>query len=63
MVKVINTAPHASVVKQVICRNCGSTLEYTPNDVIEHKVRDYGGGTDIEKYIDCPNCHTTLGVR
>ena len=25
--------PHKSVVKECICRKCGCTLEYTPNDV------------------------------
>jgi hypothetical protein len=32
-IRIIDPGPHKSVVKEVICQNCGATLEYTPADV------------------------------
>lgn len=62
MVKIIDTKPHKSVVKEAICRTCGATLEYTPNDVETEIHRDYGGGSDTYSYIRCPNCDNKTGV-
>lgn len=56
MVKIISTVPHKSVVKEAVCRNCGSTLEYVPKDVREDYTSDYTGDRSYYKYIDCPNC-------
>ncbi len=57
MVKIIKKEPDKSVVKQIICRNCGATLEYVPNDVHESNGRDISGGPDNQTWIDCPNCN------
>ena len=62
MVKVINTVPDASVVKRVVCRNCGATLEYTPNDVQIRKSTDYTGHVDIDNVIQCPSCSKEVYV-
>ncbi len=62
MVKIIDATPHKSVVKQVICRNCGCTLEYVPCDIKTTTSRDYGGGTDVFKYIECPSCKAHVVV-
>lgn len=62
MVTVVSTVPHQSVVKQVVCRNCGATLEYVPADVKEHRWRDYGNSLNIEKNIECPACTYTINV-
>lgn len=56
MVRVVSATPHPTVVKEIICRNCGATLEYVPADIQTHTSRDYGGGTDVRKYIKCPPC-------
>jgi ribosomal protein S27E len=56
MIKVIDDKPHPTVVKQVVCRNCGVTLEYTPADVQSFVHYDYGGGSDTVLYIPCPKC-------
>jgi DNA-directed RNA polymerase subunit RPC12/RpoP len=56
MIKVISTVPHQSVVKQIVCKHCGSTLEYAPVDVLEYKWTDYGGDVNLTKYIVCPTC-------
>ena len=63
MVKVISTEPHESVVKQVICKNCGATLEYVPNEVKKYSGRDMGGGPDGREWIDCPNCNKEATIR
>lgn len=38
MIRIIDEKPDASVVKNVICRNCGVKLEYVPADVKEKNV-------------------------
>ena len=56
MVEVINTIPDKDVKKQIVCRNCGVTLEYLPFEVKEYHGTDIGGGPDGQKWVDCPNC-------
>ena len=63
MVRVVSTTPHASVVKEVICRNCGATLEYVPADIQERTVSDYTGDKDVIRYIVCPPCGSQQTVR
>lgn len=49
-VKVINKTPDPRVLKRVVCRGCGVTLEYTPNDVsIAHKLGDLKFGERAPK--------------
>lgn len=55
-VRVIKTEPDQSVVKRVVCKLCGATLEYVPLDVKERHGTDIGGGPDGCKWIDCPQC-------
>ncbi len=61
MVKVIETKPDPSVVKRTICRNCGSTLEYTPADVEMVNFPDYTG-SDWRRAIQCPQCKADVPV-
>jgi len=63
MVKVVNTVPHPSVVKEVVCRSCGATLEYVPNDIQEGKSYDYTGDYDIIHFIKCPPCGHEIQVK
>ncbi len=63
MVTVVSRTPHQSVVKETICRNCGSTLQYVPRDIKERIETDYGGGRDLIKYIDCPECNEHVTVK
>lgn len=55
-IRIIDTTPHKSVVKEVVCRNCGVTLEYTPADIQSVTVCDYRGDSDTYHHIKCPNC-------
>lgn len=57
VVKVVEAKPDPTVVENVICRNCGSKLEYVPNDVKRVDGTDYGGGPDGMTWVDCPNCN------
>jgi ribosomal protein S27E len=50
-------------VKEIICRNCGATLEYVPADIHTRTSRDYGGGSDVHKYIKCPPCGHEVTVQ
>lgn len=57
MVKVIKTEPAPEVTKQIVCSNCGATLEYVPRDVrLLWSGTDYGGGPDGGRGFNCPNC-------
>lgn len=62
-VKVIKVKPAKSVVKRVVCDNCGATLEYTPQDLKERHGTDYGGGPDGAEWVDCPNCQKPVILR
>lgn len=61
MVKVVGR--DESVVKKVTCRKCASVLEYTLSEVQQYTSYDYGGGSDIVKYIKCPSCGHDVSVR
>ena len=63
MIKVLNRTPSRNVVKEVVCRNCGSTLEYTPRDMIEDYIQDCLGHKDYYKYIPCPECGNGVTVK
>ena len=63
MVTVVSTQPHASVIKETICRNCGSTLQYVPRDIKERTVSDYTGDREIVRYIECPECNDRVTVK
>jgi DNA-directed RNA polymerase subunit RPC12/RpoP len=63
MVKVISTEPHPTVVKQVVCKNCGATLEYVPRDVQSFTSSDYTGGIDVTMFIKCPPCGQNVTVK
>lgn len=54
-VKVISTTPKRPL--RVDCHECGAELEYMPIDVHEYHGRDYSGGPDGKKWINCPNCN------
>jgi RNase P subunit RPR2 len=63
MVTIVKKEPHPSVIKEVICRNCGATLNYVPNEVKSEVHRDYGGGSDTYYFIDCPSCTKKVSVK
>lgn len=63
MVTVVSTKPHPSVVKEVVCKNCGATLNYVPADIQERKIVDYDGGRDTVYFIKCPPCGNEVFVR
>lgn len=63
MVTVVSTVPHASVEKETVCSNCGTTLRYVPNDIKSRQVGDYGGGTDTIYFIRCPPCGHKVSVN
>jgi len=63
MVRIVKQDPHPSVVREVVCRNCGATLEYVPADVKSKYVRDYDGCSDTYSHIMCPNCSKQVSVK
>lgn len=62
MIKVIDPGPHHSVVKEVICRNCGAKLKYAPVDV-ESKRVSCMGDVEVVYFIKCPCCGNDVSVR
>lgn len=63
MVTVISRGPHPSVVKETVCKKCGSVLQYTPVDVKEDYSTDYLGDRDYYHYITCPTCANKVHVK
>lgn len=62
MIRIIDDKPHPTVVRQVVCKNCGVTIEYTPNEIKSKNVSDYGGGSDTYHFLKCPKCDHTIYV-
>ena len=62
-VKVIKNEPDRTVVKETICRNCGVTLQYVPNDINKREERDYTGSGETVYYIECPACAAQATVQ
>jgi hypothetical protein len=62
-IRIIDPNPDKSVVKEVVCRNCGVKLEYTPSDVQQTYKLDYTGGRDDIDYIVCPKCTKNITLR
>lgn len=62
-VKIINDKPDKSVVKRIVCKNCGAKLEYLPVDVKSRHGTDYGGGPDGAEWVDCPKCNQPAVIR
>lgn len=63
MVTVVSTIPHKSVVKETICKNCGATLQYVPNDIQSHTYKDISGCSDTDYFILCPPCGHKVIVK
>jgi hypothetical protein len=63
MVKVIKSEPDKSVKKEVVCKYCGSTLEYAPVDVMRDYYTDYYAGKDYYHFIKCPACTCEVRVK
>ena len=63
MVTVVKLAPHPDVVKEVVCRGCGATLSYVPNEVKTRTYKDYDGCGNVVEYITCPNCNKEVILR
>lgn len=63
MVTVVSTVPHPSVVKEIVCRNCGATLNYVPKDVQSRSYRDISGCSDMYYWISCPPCGNNVTVK
>jgi RNase P subunit RPR2 len=53
---------HPSAVKRVVCKNCGAELEYTLADTHTETHRDYGGGSDTYRILQCPPCGNKINL-
>lgn len=63
MVTVVDRGPHHSVVKEVICRNCGSKLSYVPMDIKEKSGHNERDGSWGNQWIDCPVCAKKVNIK
>lgn len=61
-IKIVKLKPHKSIVKKCVCKHCGATLEYTPQDVKIKNYKDYGGGSDNYEEFNCPNCNKLIQI-
>jgi ribosomal protein S27E len=60
MVQVVGKDTGA--IKRCTCKNCGSILDYTQNEVESRGGKDYGGYNWYEEYIRCPTCQSHVVV-
>lgn len=50
------------ILKKVSCNRCASRLMYAPIDVKSQVVKDYGGGSDVYRWITCAGCQNDVSV-
>lgn len=61
MIKIVKEAPDPGVKKEVVCPECGRTLEYVPKDVIPlWRGTDMSGGSDGADGFPCPGCNSAV---
>lgn len=60
MVKVL--VERHKYLKQVDCKECGSTLEYTIADTEVKEYTDMGGYSESYRVITCPVCSNEVEV-
>jgi hypothetical protein len=63
MITILDPVPSSEVLKKSICRNCGVTLQYVPNDIKQGKSYDYTGDCDTYYFIPCLNCNHAVIVK
>lgn len=62
--KIIEEKPDPSVVKTVVCQDCGVKIEYIPNDVVNLWSRyDYSGEPDGADGFKCLKCNKDIVVK
>jgi len=61
MAKIVGEDPSAK--KRITCQNCGGIVEYLPQDVQEYNGKDYSGGPDGRRWVECPRCHKDILLR
>lgn len=42
--------------KKITHKDCGAVIGYYQNEVKEFVYHDYGGGSELCHYIECPRC-------
>jgi len=62
-VVVLDPGPDPSVKKEIVCRQCGAKLQYTPRDVKSKTTKDIDGGSGTWEWIVCPQCNEDVTVR
>ncbi len=62
VVRIIEEKPDPSVVRQVVCQECGVKLEFTKGDVTTRKYRDISQVECSYCWITCPKCHKEVNV-
>lgn len=63
MVRIVKIKPAKEVKKRCVCKGCGATLEYVPNEIKSYHGRDMSGGPDGREWIVCPNCNKDVTLR
>lgn len=61
-IEVIDRTPHPDVLKKVICKNCGVTLQYLPIDTVVG-WKSAGGDRWTVDYIVCPECKSQVVTK
>lgn len=52
-----------SKILRITCKCCAAILEYLPIEVQKRTYKDYGGGTNVVEYIQCPQCKKEVIIK
>jgi len=59
--RIISTKPSKKVEKEAVCKGCGTTVAYVPNDVKSWSGVDMGGSCG-GTYLKCPTCKKDIAL-
>lgn len=63
LVRIAATAKQCEF-KRVVCKHCGITIEYVPNEVRNlYSGTDIGGGPDGAAGFNCPKCYGVIVTK
>ena len=51
------------VEREITHRECGAVIGYYGVEIKDMIVYDYGGGSEVMYYIECPNCGKKVEIK
>jgi hypothetical protein len=62
--KILNEAENTAQGRfETICDKCDCHFTFSKVDTYTHRNDDYGGGSSLDNYVDCPKCNHSIMVN